>query len=151
MTETDFESLWKSLVTRTHGTDGPPLSKHERDFYAVNLLRGSVPRSGFIGYFENWSGAEIADAYEGLRALRLQSVLALLEEAARIVLGDRPLPSDASCITVFPDSLTDAEYEQASSRMDEALGPIEAKFCEHDEEIWNALCDYADAHQLDNK
>ena len=80
MTETDFESLWKNLVQRMHGADEPALSKHERHFYAVNLLRGSVPRSGFIGYFENWSGSEIADAYEGLRALELPSALELLEQ-----------------------------------------------------------------------
>ena len=111
MTETDFESLWKNLVQRMHGADEPALSKHERHFYAVNLLRGSVPRSGFIGYFENWSGSEIADAYEGLRALELPSALELLEQAARIVLGGRPVPVDASPIEIFPASLTEAEYE----------------------------------------
>ncbi len=146
MTETDFESLWKNLVQRMHGADEPALSKHERHFYAVNLLRGSVPRSGFIGYFENWSGSEIADAYEGLRALELPSALELLEQAARIVLGGRPVPVDASPIEIFPASLTAAEYEQASNRMDQALTPIEAEFCALDETIWAALCDYADLH-----
>ncbi len=146
MTEAEFESLWKNLVMRVHGTEGPPLSKQERHFYAVNLLRGSVPRSGFIGYFENWSGREIADAFEGLAALRLQSVLALLERASRIVFEGRPIPIDSSPIAIFPDSLTEAEYDQASKQMDEALTPIEVELCELDEQIWAALCDHADAH-----
>src|SRR5687768_1712027 len=110
MTEEDFNALWTNLVKRSHKADGPPLSEHERRFYAVNLLRGSVPRSGFIGYFENWSALEIAAAHEGLRTLGLLPVLAVLERAQSTVLGGRPLPGDSSAIEVFPNSLTDEEY-----------------------------------------
>jgi hypothetical protein len=148
MTEDDFNALWKNLVKRSHKADGPPLSEHERRFYAVNLLRGSVPRSGFIGYFENWNASEIAAAHEGLRALRLLPVLALLEKAQNTVLGGRPLPKDSSRIAVFPKSLTEEEYERECNRMDEALTPIEEEFRKHDDEIWKALCEYADKHQL---
>jgi hypothetical protein len=96
MTEKDFNALWTNLVERSHKAAGPPLSEDERRFYGVNLLRGSVPRSGFIGYFENWSTSEIDAAHEGLRALRLLPVL-----AQNTVLGGRPLPKDSSRIAVF--------------------------------------------------
>ena len=148
MTEEDFNALWKDLVKRSHRVDGPSLSEHERRFYAVNLLRGSVPRSGFIGYFENWNSSEIASAHEGLRALRLLPALALLEKAQNTVLGDRPLPSGSSPVPVFPDSLNEEEDERESNRIDEALGPVEEEFCKQDDMIWNALCEYADKHQL---
>ena len=151
MTEDDFNALWTNLVERSHEADKLPLSQHERHFYAVNLLRGSVPRSGFIGYFENWSASDIAAAHEGLRALHLLPVLALLEKAQNAVLGNRPLPNDSSRIAIFPSSLTDEEYERESNRIDEALDPIEEEFYKHDDEIWNALCEYAYKHQLKAK
>jgi hypothetical protein len=151
MTEEGFNALWTNLVERSHKTDKPPLSQHERRFYAVNLLRGSVPRSGFIGYFENWRAADIAAAHEGLQALHLLPVLALLEKAQNAVLGDRALPNDSSPIAVFPNSLTEEEYERESNRIDAALDPIEKDFYKHDGEIWNALCEYADIHQLKPK
>lgn len=151
MTENDFNALWTNLVKRSHRADGPPLSEHERRFYAVNLLRGSVPRSGFIGYFENWNSSEIAAAHEGLKALRLLASIALLEKAQKTVLGDRPLPSDSSPMAVFPNSPTEEEYERESNRIDDALGPIEEAFYKQDDVIWNALCEYADKHQLKPK
>ena len=143
MSEDDFNALWTSLVKRSRS-----LSEHEWRFYAVNLLRGSIPRSGFIGYFENWSVSEIAAAHEGLRALQLRPVLALLERAQDIVLRGKPLPRDFSRVEVFPSSLTDEEYEKESSRIDEALAPIEEEFYRCDDQIWNALSDYADKHKL---
>lgn len=151
MTEDDFNALWTNLVERSHKAGGPPLSEDERRFYAVNLLRGSVPRSGFIGYFENWSASEIAAAHEGLRALNLLPVLALLEKAQNTVFGDRPLPKDSLPIEVIPNSLSEEEYERESNRIDEALIPIEEEFYKHDDEMWNALCEYADRHQLSPK
>jgi hypothetical protein len=151
MTEEDFNALWTDLVKRSHATDRHTLSEQERHFYAVNLLRGSVPRSGFIGYFENWSGSQIADAHKGLQALRLLSVLSLLEKAQNTVFEGRPLSKDSSPNRIFPDSLTDEEYEKESDRIDEAVTPIQEEFYQHDIEIWNALCDYADAHKLTPK
>jgi len=143
MNEDDFNALWKSLVKRSSS-----LSEHERRFYAVNLLRGSVPRSGFIGYFENWSASEIAVAHEGLEALHLVPVLALLQKAQNIVLGGKPLPRSSSRVVVFPKSLTDEEHERESCRIDEALAPVEEEFFKYDDQMWNALCHYADEHKL---
>jgi len=151
MTEEDFSALWTNLVERSHKADGPPLSEEERHFYAVNVLRGSVPRSGFIGYFENWSTSDIVAAHEGLRALRLLPVLDLLEKAQKTVLGGRPLPKESSRIVVFPSSMSEKEYEMESNRVDEALAPIEEEFYKRNDEIWNALRQYADEHQLKPK
>jgi hypothetical protein len=148
MSEEEFNALWADFVKRAHKAHKPPLSVEERCFYIVNLLRGSVPRSGFIGYFENFRPQDVAAAHEALRALRLPSVLSLLEKAQNAVLADRPLPEDSSVIVVFPDSLTEEEYEKESIRLDAALNPLEADFYKHDDEIWSALCDYADRHHL---
>lgn len=148
MQEEAFDILWTNLVERSYKKGVVPLSENERHFYTVNLLRGSVPRSGFIGYFENWTGRDIIDAHAGLRALGLHSVLALLEKAEVIVFGDKPIQPTSSRLEVFPDSLTEDEYEVESERLDEALGAISEEFCTKDESIWNALCRYADEHDL---
>lgn len=148
MTEDELDALWSNLVDRSHKADALPLTEPERIFYAVNLLRGSVPRSGFLGYFENWSGSDISDAHLGLRALRLNAVRALLERAQNAVWGGRSLPDDATPQVIFPDSLSEEEYETQSDRLAQALAPIEEEFHEHDQAIWSALCAFADVHQL---
>jgi Domain of unknown function (DUF4375) len=147
MTDDDFDALWKNLVKRSHH-QRVPLTDNEKVFYAVNLLRGSVLRSGFIGYFENWTSSDILAAHRGLRILGLETTLGLLSEAQSIVLGGRSLPNEPVSLTVFPDSLTEAEYEQASARMDESLAFIEEQFYPLNKEIYTALCAFADAHHL---
>lgn len=148
MSDAEFNALWSDLVSRSYKTDKLPLSEHERHFYAVNLLRGSVPRSGFIGYFENNSSSDIAAAHEGLRELNLLLVLALLEKAQNIILRGRPLPEDSSCIDVFPTSLTEEEYERESDNMEVDITAIQREFCKHDAVTWTALFEFADRHQL---
>lgn len=148
MTDDDFDALWTNLVQRSHEPMHTALTADERVFYAVNLLRGSVPRSGFIGYFENWSGADISAAHRGLRVLGLETASRLLAAAQALVLGEQPLPDDAVSLTVFPDSLTEEEHAEMSDRLDEALDPIEKQFYPLDDEIYEALCSFADVHQL---
>ena len=148
MTDDDFDALWTNLVQRSHEPMHTALTADERVFYAVNLLRGSVPRSGFIGYFENWSGADISAAHRGLRVLGLETASRLLAAAQTLVLGDQQLPDGAVPLTVFTDSLTEEEHEEMSDRLDEALDPIEKQFYPLDDEIYEALCSFADAHQL---
>lgn len=143
MTDEEFSKLWTNLVHRGSGTASPALTREERLFYSVNLLRGSVPRSGFVGYFENFTGREIHDAHEGLKELGLSSALSLLQQAQAIVLGDRPLQDDALPIQIFPDSLTEKEFEEASERLDAAMQPLEKKMYELDSDIWQALCQFA--------
>ncbi len=148
MSDAEFNALWADLVSRAYKTDMPSLSGHERHFYAVNLLRGSVSRSGFIGYFENNSSSDIAAAHEGLRELKLLLALALLEKAQNIILKGRLLPENPSCIDAFPASLTEEEYERESDRMEVDITPIQREFYRHDAVIWTTLCEYADSHQL---
>ena len=143
MTDQEFNELWTNLVHRSSGTTSPPLTRDERLFYAVNLLRGSVPRSGFIGYFENFTGREIHDAHDVLKELNLDAVLSLLQQAQAIALGDRPLQDDALPIHVFPDSLTEKEYEETSDRLDAAMQPLEKRMYEFDSDIWRAICQFA--------
>ena len=148
MSDAEFNALWADLVSRAYKTDMQSLSGHERHFYAVNLLRGSVPRSGFIGYFENSSSSDIAAAREGLRELHLLRVLALFEKAQDIIFKGRTLPEDSSCIYVFPDSLSEEEYEKESDSMEVEITPIQREFYKLDAVIWTALGEYADRHQL---
>jgi len=137
------------LLSEQHQSDLAPLSKQERHFYCVNFLRGSVSRSGFIGYFENSTYQDIADAYDGLEILDLQPVLSLFEKAKDIVLGNKHLPKEKSPVIVFPDSLTEEEYEEAANLMDKSLLPIQEEFYKYDEILYSALCEYADRHQLE--
>ncbi|MHC2071119.1 DMP19 family protein [Bremerella sp. T1] len=148
MQEEEFDILWANLVERSFQPDSIPLSECERNFYAVNLLRGSVPRSGFVGFFENFSGQEILDAHAGLKALGLETVLALLEKAEATALRDKPLLPSASPMELIPSSLSEDEYEQEMDRLDEALGPVTQEFYAQDGSIWDALCRYADENDL---
>ena len=149
MTDDEFDRLWRNLVERSHRSGRAPLSEQEQHFYSVNLLRGAVPRSGFIGYFENSKSSEIADAKEGLREMKLDAVLSVLEEAQATVFGDTILPNDSTQLEIFPQSLTEEEYEDASDRLDERLTSIEEKLYEHEDEVWAALIAYADRHRLE--
>lgn len=148
MKEEEFNVLWTSFVRRSHGDGSRPLSECERHFYSVNLLRGSIPRSGFIAYFEGSTGQDILNAHGGLKALGLDSVLVLVEQAEALAFGGKPIPSDSSYVEIFSDSLTENEYEVAMDRLDEALGPISEEFYTQDEVIRDALCKYADENNL---
>lgn len=64
------------------------------------------------------------------------------------MIGDQPLPDEAVCPSGFTDSLTQEDYEKASSRLDAALTPIDEKFYPLDDEIYEALCVFADARGL---
>jgi Domain of unknown function (DUF4375) len=151
MTDDAFDALWSNLVERSHRTGGIPLTEDERHFYAVNLLRGSVPRSGFIGYFENWKTSGILAAHTGLRALNLDAARTLLEKAQEVALDGRPLPKDATSLTIVSHTLSEEEYERESDRIEAALSPFEDAFCELDDEIWAALCEFAARHELKPK
>ncbi|MEM9345377.1 MAG: DUF4375 domain-containing protein [Planctomycetota bacterium] len=148
MTDDDFSEYWARLVDRKYSTLGDPLSDHEQAFFAVNVLRGSVSRSGLIGYFENHSGQEIMEGYNGLRLLGLEHVLRLMEQAQQVILGSRPLPYDGASVVVFDDSLNEEEYEQRSAELDKKVAPLTKALVDLDQAIWDALCSYAQRHQL---
>lgn len=148
MNDREFSELWTNLVHRNSGSATPPLTSDERHFYAVNLLRGSVLRSGFIGYFENVTDREINDAYKGLKELSLDSVSLLLQQAQELALADRPIPTDGLPIQVFPDSLDEKEYDELCERLDTAMKPVEEKMYSLDDEMWQALGRFAEQRKL---
>jgi len=148
MTEEGFDELWASLVKRSHQPDLHPLSESEQLFYAVNLLRGSVPRSGFVGFFENCTASDVVSAHEGLGVLGLTAVLDLLQEARNAILGPGPFTIESLSVAPISDALSDAEHDAESDRLDEALAPIEQAFHTHDGSVLQALCAYADQREL---
>ena len=148
MTDEEFDDLWGNLVDRKYSDGSAPLTKEENLFYAVNSLSGSVYQSGFIGYFQNTEGPEIFAAHEGLKELNLPDCRSLLEQAQKIILGDRPLPTDSTPIEVLSDSMTEAEYEAASDRLESALCKVQDAFYNCEDDIWTALCGYATQHML---
>lgn len=78
----------------------------------------------------------------------LETVLEVLIEAQALVLGDKPLPDETVQWDLFPDSLTEEELELASSKLDEALKPIEKRFYPLDSLIYEALGSFADTRSL---
>lgn len=117
-------------------------------FYAANVLRGSVPRSGFLGYFENHSGDDIRAAHEALRKMKLENVLLLLEQAQRIVMHGRPLPEGSEPIELLSTDVSEEAYAAAMDELDVAVTPIQESFYECDERIFDAICKFADQYGL---
>ena len=148
MTEAQFEALWIRLVKKKHGESTDALTTQERLFYGVNRLRGSVPRSGFIGYFEHSTGDDVRDAHAGLQVMQLDDVLTLLQRAQAIVLRDQPLPAGTDPIEVLPGEWSEEAFETAMDELDLAVTDVQKSFYECDENIFAALCQYADQHGL---
>ena len=146
MTEEEFEKLWKDLVNRFFRNKSE-LTREELLFYAVNILRGSVPRSGFIGYFENNEGPTIMAAKEGLMEMNLQTGLKILEIAQEIIMGDSPLPTDDKPIMLLPHD-TEEQYKKACEKLEFALHKVEKDFYEYEEKLWEGLLNYASDNQL---
>jgi hypothetical protein len=103
MTDKEFEDYWAYLVEKRHSAKAA-LSCDERVFYAANLLRGSVPRDGLIGYFENTECDAIREAHHALATLGVPEALRLLQAAQEIVVQwrwsnpthfDSPVVSDS--------------------------------------------------------
>lgn len=147
MSDEEFEAYWSSLVKKKYSTEDA-LSDDERIFYAANLFRGSVPRSGLIGYFENTECDVIRDAHRALAALGLIEALRLLTDAQQIVLNGEPLPETEQLLTLLDDDLPEEEYEQAMDELDERVAEIEKLLCLQDEAIFDSLCDFAKEKRL---
>lgn len=75
----------------------------------------------------------------------------LLQLAQEIALGDRPLPKDGLPIQVFPESLTEKEYDELSERLDAAMKPVEERMYKLDDDMWQALCRFAEQRKLKPK
>lgn len=148
MNEENFEILWSRLVAVFH-KEPKKLTHEEFIFYSVNSLRGSVPRSGFIGFFENNNVSVITAAHKGLAEMNLTNIAALLNRAQQIAIGNKRLPSDGSYIEVVPRD-SEEEYEKESERLEHALYDVESAFYKYDDVLWDALGEYARKHQLES-
>lgn len=94
-TQGPIDALWKRLVSEAQAD--PRLnewSQAVRFYFAVRLLRGEVDNGGFDAFFSNNSGAYYADAAAGLQALEAENALNILQEAAKLVFGSAPPPTD---------------------------------------------------------
>lgn len=148
MTDSEFAEYWTSLVRKKQLASYHGLSTDERIFYAANLLRGSVPRSGLIGYFENTDFDSIRDVEPALRVLGLGELLRILEDARRIVLQDREVVQSDRFLTLFDEHLSEEEEELARERLDECLRDFEERFNAQDRLFFDALCRFADSRNL---
>jgi hypothetical protein len=147
MTDKDFADYWAFLVEKKYSTKAV-LSSDERAFFAANIFRGSVPRSGLIGYFENTGCDVIRDAHLALAMLGLPEALTLLHDAQEIVLNGRPLPETDQCITLFDFDLPEEELEQAMKDLDERVRSVQIQLYLQDQPIFDALCRFADERNL---
>ena len=148
MNEEQFGDLWMRLVKAKHAVPAQPLTRQEQLFYAANSLRGCVPRSGFVAYFENSSGDEVRDAYEALRIMQLDDVLALLERAQQIVLRDQLLPEGDGEIVVLSLDVNEDAYWVEMDKLDIAVDDVQESFYECDEKFFDALCWFAERNGL---
>lgn len=90
-----YRELWKWLVGKAQSDPGlATLSEAHRNYFAVGVLEGEVYNGGFDQFFSNSSGAYYALAAEGLEALKAEASLRLLQDAARLLFGEEPPPSD---------------------------------------------------------
>lgn len=147
MTDKEFADYWVSLVEKKYSAKAE-LSSDERIIYAANFLRGSVPRSGLIGYFENTQVDVIRDAHRAFATLGLSEVLRLLQDAQKIVLNGHPLPDTDQCLTFFDYDIPEEELEKAMDDLDEKVRGIQDQLYLHDQAIFDSLCRFANERRL---
>lgn len=148
MTEQEFGDYWTYLIDKKYQPGNASLSEDERVFYAANSFRGSVPRSGLIGYFDDTECAEIWDAQRALAQLGLTEALQLLEAALRVVLHNQPLPNTQEFIKLFDDALSEEEFERANEELDAQMQDLQEQLYLQDVPIYDALFRFADEKQL---
>lgn len=147
MTDKEFTDYWAFLVEKKHAAKAV-LSSDERVFYAANLFRGAVPRSGLIGYFENTECDVIRDAHDALATLDLPEALKSLQDAQRIVFHGNPLPETDECPVLFDYDADEAELEKAMNDLALQVRGIEQQLYLQDQPIFDALCRFADEKSL---
>lgn len=148
MTEKEFTDYWTTLVKKKYHSTPVELSRDERIFYCANIFRGSVPRSGLIGYFENNECDVIRDAHVALAVLGLPDALRLLEQAQSIILNGNPLPETDQYLTLFDDRLPEEEVAKAMDELDEKARDIQNQIYLQNQAIYDALCRFADERSL---
>jgi hypothetical protein len=148
MTDEEFSDYWGYLVEKMQTSTYDGLSKDEKVFYSVNILRGSVPRSGVVGYFENTECDAIRDAHHALSTLGLTNALRLLQDAQRIILKGDPLPETDQFVTLVDDELPEEAFEKAMDDLDERVRDVQNLLCLEDQAMFDSLCRFADERSL---
>lgn len=147
MTDEEFTNFWRFLVEKKYSTKAE-LSSDERVFYAANIFRGSVPRSGLIGYFENTECDVIRDAHNALVTLGLSESLRILQEAQQIFLNGAPLPDTDQFVTLFDYDLPEQELESAMDDLENRVSDLQDQLYLQDQAIFDSLCRFADEKRL---
>jgi hypothetical protein len=144
--EGEFWQKWLDICARKKRDGFVSLTQHERMFYAMNLLKGTVDRGGFHPYFDTASREEVELAAAGFSEHGAPEIALLVSTAALILFPEgipdtlaeqqRQLPS-------WTDEEIDADTEPAWSSQIEALnrhfytlshlayGTVEAYFDKH--------------------
>jgi hypothetical protein len=148
MTDEEFADYWTALVEKTHHSTSGNLSRDERIFYSANILRGAVPRSGLIGYFENTPCDVIRDAHVALAVLGLSDALKLLQQAQSIILKGDPLPDTDQFTTLFDYDLPEEEVAEAMDDLDRIVRDVQNQLNLQDQAIFDSLCRFADERRL---
>ena len=149
MTEEEFSDYWPKVVDKKFSGD-QQLTEEENVFYAVNCLRGAVPRSSLVGYLENVDAEEVRDAIKGLRSLGLIEASEKLKETASIFLQGDELEQIQGLLADKYSDLNEEDYDDLELKMFEELGSIEDYFMEQDGAFFDALCLHADQNKLNN-
>ncbi len=148
MNDKEFTDYWTALVNKKYHSTPADLSRDERIFYCANTFRGSVPRSGLVGYFENNECDVIRDAHVAIAVLGLPDVLRLLEEAQTIILNGNPLPETDQYLNLYDFSLPEEEVYKAMDDLDEKVQDIQNQLYLQNQAIYDALCRFADERSL---
>jgi hypothetical protein len=84
-----YRELSMSLVHRVHHTEAGynGLTRDERLYHTLVVLRGEVYNGGFHQFFFNTSGGMYRDACTGLELLGAEQSLRLLEQAKNVLFG----------------------------------------------------------------
>jgi hypothetical protein len=128
--------LWTWLVVKSQADPFlVSLSEAHRHYFAVGLLEGEVYNGGFDQFFSNSSGAYHSLAVEGLKALKAEASLRILDEAVRLLFGDAPPPLDRQ-------KRWDA-MQLSSQTQAEELGALDRKFWEDPDRLSEKLTAFA--------
>lgn len=131
-----YRALWRQLHAKVYveksGSGFNSLTNQEKTYWVLNCLSGEVYNGGFDQYFHNSSGSHYELTVQGLEQVEAYKSLALLQNAKRILFGNRAVPESTTerrqlLAELFPnetpDSLNalDSEYWQDPDNLPEKL------------------------------
>lgn len=136
---------WADLAIRgsAHPAGFETLPDQEKALYAVRLLIGEAYRGGFYQYFES-IGDRHRYAVDGLRLIGAARTLALVREAAGLLLGPGAIAHELSlAATRLPDP-EDFELLDSCRIRRERLDEVEKSFRADPEDLYRRIDDLAE-------